>query len=129
MPSSALPQIPLGQMWGEATVPTTGSLKRAQAPGIPEEHQVQRSRRPGTDEDVGVFDRLSDHNRYTGIHARRFTSDGKGRGLEDREALLSLSGSGGLYGHLKLRPGMSTGTEFKMSRKTTYVERNQNHVL
>eukprot|EP00388_Colpodella_angusta_P037876 GDKK01042800.1.p1 GENE.GDKK01042800.1~~GDKK01042800.1.p1 ORF type:complete len:183 (-),score=0.86 GDKK01042800.1:92-640(-) len=40
-----------------------------------------------------VFQRLTDHNRYTGAHKERFDSNGQGRGLVGREYLYSYTGN------------------------------------
>lgn len=127
--------VPLGQMWGDATIPTNGGIKQAIQPGVPIEHQVFRMnlRRPRTGPitRTGVFERLTDHTQYTGSHIHRFGADGKGRGGEGRD--LGKLGRGmhanTLDGSQKLRPQMSYGTTLRTQGKTTYVPRNQNHVL
>eukprot|EP00667_Euglena_gracilis_P023717 EG_transcript_26935 len=121
-------------MWGDATLPTTSTLKPASQPGIPPEHAQRRpSGSRATGGGQSVFSRLTDHTKYTGTHVHRFTSDGQGRGLDGRDTG-ALGGGTHINmasdnGTLKLRGGMGAGTGMTVGGKTTYVARNQNHVL
>uniref|UniRef100_A0AC35TLE6 DNA-binding protein n=1 Tax=Rhabditophanes sp. KR3021 TaxID=114890 RepID=A0AC35TLE6_9BILA len=40
----------------------------------------------------GVYNRLTDHTKYTGAHKERFTDDGKGKGKAGREDIVEKDG-------------------------------------
>ena len=124
-----------GQMWGDATVPTTATLKSGAPPGGPSAERRPSGGRAGDRRGSGpsIFERLTDHTKYTGTHAHRFASDGTGRGLAGRD-----TGSVGTGTHanrasgdgkLVLRSNFGAGTGLRTNGRTTYVSRTQNHVL
>ncbi len=58
----------------------------ASAGGLPVTYTTSSSgqRTSGSGQRTSIFDRLNDPSSYTGAHRHRFSSDGRGRGIEGR---------------------------------------------
>ena len=68
-----------------------------------------------TSDGRNIFDRLTDHNLYTGTHQHRFDKRGKGRGLAGRDRIMKgfgyASTSGSYAGQSKFIGNTNTNTD------------------
>lgn len=68
----------------------TDKLSRLEAPVL------KSTAKPSTE---GVFNRLTDHTKYTGAHKERFDASGKGRGKAGRVDIVENTGYVAAYKH------------------------------